>query len=127
MRAAGADRGRALRPAPVRSHQDPLGALSLARPDDGRERGRRDYRGRRAERASVSRSLRQRAGGKAVRAGVYRAVRWRSGGASFAIWTQVAARAAVVGLLSWALLTFTLVWYWTGYYGGVAAHRYFWR
>jgi hypothetical protein len=26
-----------------------------------------------------------------------------------------------------ALLTFTLVWYWTGYYGGVAAHRYFWR
>ena len=60
-------------------------------------------------------------------AAVYRAVRWRSGGASFAIWTQMAARAAVVGLLSWALLTFMLVWYWTGYYGGVAAHRYFWR
>ncbi len=59
-------------------------------------------------------------------AAVYRAVRWRSGGASFAIWTQMAARAAVVTLLSWALLTFTLVWYWTGYYGGVAAHRYFW-
>ena len=59
-------------------------------------------------------------------AAVYRAVRWRSGGASFAIRTQMAARAAVVTLLSWALLTFTLVWYWTGYYGGVAAHRYFW-
>ena len=38
----------------------------------------------------------------------------------------MAARAAVVTLLSWALLTFTLVWYWTGYYGGVAAHHYFW-
>jgi Type IV secretion-system coupling protein DNA-binding domain len=42
------------------------------------------------------------------------------------MWTQMAARAVVVTFLSWALLTFALVWYWTGYYGGVTAHRYFW-
>jgi hypothetical protein len=42
------------------------------------------------------------------------------------MWTQMAARAVVVALLSWALLTFALVWYWTGYYSGVATHRYFW-
>jgi hypothetical protein len=58
-------------------------------------------------------------------AGVYRAVRWRSDGASLALWTQMAARVAVVMTLVWAALTFGLVWYWTGYYGGVAAHRHF--
>src|SRR5216683_5305435 len=61
-----------------------------------------------------------------MRAGVYRAVRWRSGGASFALWTQMAARVASVTALVWAAITFGLVWYWTGYYGGAAAHRYFW-
>jgi len=61
-----------------------------------------------------------------MRAGVYQAVRWRAGGASLAIWTQMAARVASVTALVWAALTFGLVWYWTGYYGGVAAHQYFW-
>jgi hypothetical protein len=43
------------------------------------------------------------------------------------MWTRMAGRVAAVITLVGALLTFTLVWYWTGYYGGVAAHRYFWR
>jgi hypothetical protein len=60
-----------------------------------------------------------------MRVGIYRAVRWRTGGALFALWTQMAVRVAVVMVLVWAALTFGLVWYWTGYYGGVAAHRYF--
>jgi type IV secretion system coupling TraD/TrwB family protein len=61
-----------------------------------------------------------------MRAGVYRAMSWRTSGASFAIWTQMAARVAAVTAMVWSTLTFVLVWYWTGYYGGVAAHRYFW-
>ena len=61
-----------------------------------------------------------------MRAAVYQAVRWRAGGASLAIWTHMAARVVIVTALVWAALTFGLVWYWTGYYGDVAAHRYFW-
>src|ERR1019366_3013441 len=87
--------------------------------------GGRNHRSLGADRSSVPRAPRRRARGEAMSAGVYRAVRWRSDGASLALWTQMAARVAVGITLVWGALTFGLVWYWTGYYGGVAAHRHF--
>src|SRR5271155_730775 len=58
---------------------------------------------------------------------VDRAVRRRAGLASLHIWAQMALRTVLLIILLWALLTVALVWYWTGYYGGLAAHEYFGR
>jgi hypothetical protein len=58
---------------------------------------------------------------------IHRAVGWRADSASLSMWAQLAARAVAVTLTLWALLTLALVWFWTGYYGGPAAHRYFGR
>ena len=54
-----------------------------------------------------------------------RAVRCRADLASLQIWAQTALRTVLLIVLLWALLTVALVWYWTGYYGGLAAHQYF--
>lgn len=62
-----------------------------------------------------------------MRAHIHRAVGWRADSASLSMWTQLVARAVAVTVTFWALLTLALVWFWTGHYGGPAAHRYFAR
>ena len=62
-----------------------------------------------------------------MRAQIHRAVGWRADSASLSMWTQLAARAVAVTVTFWALLTLALAWFWTGRYGGAAAHRYFVR
>jgi hypothetical protein len=47
--------------------------------------------------------------------------------ASLQVWTQAALRIVIVIFAVWALITVGLVWYWTGYYSGPLAHRYFGR
>jgi Type IV secretion-system coupling protein DNA-binding domain len=56
---------------------------------------------------------------------VDRAVRRRADLASLHVWAQMALRTVVLIALLWTLLTVALVWYWTGHYGGLAAHQYF--
>jgi hypothetical protein len=41
------------------------------------------------------------------------------------MWTQIVARIVAIGFTLWAVLTLAFVWFWTGYYSGPAAHRYF--
>jgi Type IV secretion-system coupling protein DNA-binding domain len=56
---------------------------------------------------------------------VDRAVRRRADLASMHVWAQMTLRTILLIVLLWALLTVGLVWYWTGYYGGLAPHQYF--
>jgi len=56
---------------------------------------------------------------------VDRAVRRRADLASLHIWAQMALRTVLLFVLLWTFLTLALVWYWTGYYRGPAAHLYF--
>ncbi len=60
-----------------------------------------------------------------MKAYVDRAVRRHADLASLQVWTQMALRTVLLIAFLWTLLTLALVWYWTGYYGGLAAHQYF--
>lgn len=60
-----------------------------------------------------------------MRTSIHRSVGWRAERVSLSMRTQVAARLVAIGLSLWTTLTLVLVWFWTGYYGGLAAHRYF--
>jgi type IV secretory pathway TraG/TraD family ATPase VirD4 len=55
------------------------------------------------------------------------AVLRRADMSGFQLWMQTALRIVLLILLVWAFITTALVWYWTGYYGGPLAHRYFGR
>jgi type IV secretory pathway TraG/TraD family ATPase VirD4 len=46
---------------------------------------------------------------------------------TFGVWMQTALRIVLGVALLWAAITIALVWYWTGYYSGPAAHEYFGR
>ncbi len=55
------------------------------------------------------------------------AVRWRAGVTSLQMTIQMLARSLLCVAGVWTASTMALVWYWTGYYCGPAAHRYFGR
>ena len=60
-----------------------------------------------------------------MNASVNRAVRRRADLASLHVWAQMALRTVLLIIVLWTLLTLALVWFWTAYYSGPAAHQYF--